>query len=108
MPRSLWIGLLVLGVGGCAKAPPSLESGEGEAELVEAVNELEARKVELAGLRGAGSCPEVCKLSALICGASNRICEIAARHADSPGFTDRCRTATEDCAAARAQCEACK
>jgi len=103
-PRLFALALVATLAGSCrAQAPAS-----DDPELNAAMAQLEAHKRELAGLRGANACPQVCRLSGLICAASSRICEIASRHSSEPGYAEKCRGANSDCQSAASQCDGCR
>lgn len=92
-----------------ARAPVTAEeAAAADAEMASAWDELGRQKAELARHRGAGDCKEVCGLSALICSAGERVCGIAGRHPEVTEYRGRCRTAEEDCKAARTECEVCR
>lgn len=107
--KRLLFGSLALLLAGCAVSQTREEAPPGARdELAGAVHELEARKAALAGLRRVGDCAEVCRLSELVCVASERICAIARRHEDDPRYARTCASASTDCAAAREQCRSCR
>ena len=118
--RTVGIPALALSLsllGGCAATssspteiagPQRIQGPVEDREMWEAVTALEMHKAQLAQLQGIEACADVCRLSALICTAGARICEISGRHEGEQAYAGRCAGAQGDCKSARLQCSDCK
>ena len=102
-------------ISSCAMAPakssttgPDQPGPADEKEMQEALEALQQAKSELVVPRAHSDCQAVCRISLLICEASERVCGIAARHPKEQSFGERCRGAEQECQAAQHECDGCQ
>ncbi len=103
--RVLLLAAILLSCSSLRQAPQVPLAADQEERR--AVAEWQEARGELAELRPAGDCGEVCRLGALICRASDRICAIAGRHPGEASYAGACSTSRTDCEEGRGQCSRC-
>jgi hypothetical protein len=104
----LLLAALLLSCSGLRRAPQDALAPELDQEERRAIAEWQEARGQLAARRGAGDCSEVCRLAALICRASERICVIAGRHPGEASYAGACTAARADCEEGRGECSRCR
>lgn len=104
-------GLNTPGGGGAPDGPKpdGIQEGESAPELrarIERLSKDQGLRVSDAGADKA-ACHDVCSLTSQICGASQKLCDIADRHPQDNAYQSLCREAQLECRDATEHCETC-
>ncbi len=89
--------------------PKGTQEGNSVPELRQRIHRLrvDQRAQAAAAQADAEACETVCTLATQICGATEKLCDLAQRHPQDESFQGLCREAQQECRAATLHCENC-
>jgi len=88
-------------------AAPSAPSESTQAESTQAGRSPTTKRVQ-ARSAARSRCERICDLAQATCELSERVCALAAQHADDPRYRDACARADDQCQASSGACAACR